>query len=137
MKFKVEEGGFLPTRAHETDAGMDLYSPVDILVRSNSSVVIDTLVRCALPPCMTGFVKSKSGLNMKHELTSEGVIDEPYRGTICVKLRNHGSNDYQVKRGDKISQLVVLPVVYCPIEQTDELDMDTDRGEGGFGSTGR
>ena len=83
-----------------------------------------------------GFLKSKSGLNVKHGITSEGVIDESYRGSIVVKLYNHGKEDYQVKKGDKISQLVILPVLTPKLEAVDKLE-DTERGDNGFGSSGR
>ncbi len=79
---------------------------------------------------------SKSGLNVHHDITSEGVIDVGYTGAIVVKLYNHGEIPYFVKKGDKISQLVIVPVVIPPLEIVDELE-DTERGDGGFGSTGR
>lgn len=74
-------------------------------------------------------------MNFKHDLTCEGVIDEPYTGSIQVKLYNNGGYDYEVKAGDKIAQLVVVPVLYVTPEQVDELT-PTERGNGGFGSTG-
>ena len=83
-----------------------------------------------------GFIKSKSGLNVKHNLTSDGVIDVGYTGSICVKLYNHGDKPYQVERGDKISQLVVVKIETPELELVDELE-ETDRGNNGFGSTGR
>ena len=83
-----------------------------------------------------GFLKSKSGLNVKHGLTSEGVIDAGYTGSIVVKLYNNKDRDYQMKKGDKISQLVILPIITPDLELVDSLD-DTDRGDNGFGSSGR
>ena len=83
-----------------------------------------------------GFLKSKSGLNIKHNITSEGVIDMGYTGPIVVKLYNHGKEDYHVKRHDKISQLVILPLLTPQLEVVDKLD-ETERGSNGFGSTGR
>ena len=81
-------------------------------------------------------VKSKSGLNVKHGLTSVGVIDVGYTGSIRVKLYNHSSKDYCIKRGDKVSQLVIMPILTPELELVDELE-DTERGANGFGSTGR
>jgi len=83
-----------------------------------------------------GFIKSKSGLNVNHDIVSEGVIDVGYTGSIRVKLYNHGGYDYKVNKGDKISQLVILPILTPDLELVDELE-STERGEGGFGSTGK
>ena len=81
-------------------------------------------------------LKSKSGLNCKHGLVSEGVIDAGYTGSIVVKLYNHGASTYTVKAGEKISQLVILPIITPEPEVVDSL-ADTERGTGGFGSTGK
>jgi len=89
-----------------------------------------------LPRNTVGMVKSKSGLNVKHGILSEGVIDVGYTGSIRVKLYNHGDKGYQVNKGDKISQLVILPILTPDLELVDELD-ETERGNNGFGSTGR
>ena len=75
MKFTLDSGAFAPTRAHKTDAGLDLRSPICIEVPANGSAVIDTGVHVELPNGTVGFLKSKSGLNVKHDITSEGVID--------------------------------------------------------------
>lgn len=132
----LDEGAFIPTRAHETDAGLDLYSMNDQIVPAKESAIFDTGVHVELPPDTVGFVKSKSGLNVKHGITSEGVIDEGYTGSIVVKLYNHSGYDYKVNKGDKISQLVILPIVKPTLEEVDSLD-ETDRGNNGFGSSGR
>lgn len=136
MKIKLDSGAFMPIRAHETDAGLDLMSPVDVTVFGQSSAIIDTGVHIELPKNTVGMLKSKSGLNTKHSIVSEGVIDEGYSGSIQVKLYNHGHFPYGVKRGDKITQLVVMPCKYVKLEVVDELE-ETDRGDNGFGSTGR
>ena len=85
---------------------------------------------------MVGFLKSRSGLNVNHSIESEGVIDSGYAGSIIVKLYNHGTDDYMVNEGDKITQLVILPIPSITLVETDALD-STDRGDGGFGSSGR
>lgn len=136
MKIKLDPGAFMPEYAHEQDAGMDLRSPVDAVVLPHDSAVIDTGVHVELPAGTVGMLKSKSGLNVNHDLTSEGVIDEGYTGAICVKLYNHGGARYHIKAGDKISQLVILPVLHPELEQVGSLD-ETERGDNGFGSTGR
>ena len=136
MKIKLDKNAFMPTRAFETDAGLDLRSPINEIVPACGSVTIDTGVHIELPINTAGFLKSKSGLNVKHGITSEGVIDVGYTGSIAVKLYNHTDNDYVVQRGDKISQLVILPILTPQLELVDELE-STERGDGGFGSTGR
>ena len=136
MKVKLDENAFMPTRAYETDAGLDILSPIDAVVEAWGSVTIDTGVHIELPNQTVGFLKSKSGLNVKHGITSEGVIDVGYTGSIAVKLYNHTNKDYVVRRGDKISQLVILPILTPQLELAIELE-STARGDGGFGSTGR
>lgn len=150
MKIKLDYGAILPTRAHDTDAGLDLYTPVDVAVPGSKARVdlglwtatdigcatIDTGVHVEIPKGYVGFIKSKSGLNVKHGLTAEGVIDSGYTGSIVVKLYNHTGNYYYFDKGDKIAQLVLLPIITPDLELVDELE-DTERGDGGFGSTGR
>ena len=89
-----------------------------------------------IPKGYVGFVKSKSGLNVKHGLTAEGVIDSGYTGSIVVKLYNHTSNDYAFEAGEKIAQLVLLPIITPELEQVDSLE-ETERGSNGFGSSGK
>ena len=136
MKVMLDSGAFAPERAHKTDAGLDLRSPICIEVPANGSAVIDTGVHIELPNGTVGFLKSKSGLNVKHDITSEGVIDVGFTGSIKAKLYNHGTKPYQVLRGDKITQFVVVECHFPDVEVVDTLDK-TDRGNKGFGSTGR
>lgn len=136
MKIMLDEGAYMPTRAHPTDAGLDLYARETCVVFAKESATFDTGVHIELPPDTVGFLKSKSGLNVKHGITSEGVIDEGYTGSIAVKLYNHSYKDYLVNRGDKISQLVILPILKPELELVDSLEQ-TERGDNGFGSSGR
>ena len=136
IKVMLDDGAKMPTRAHEADAGLDLYSREYCMLRCGESACFDTGVHVAIPSGYVGMLKSKSGLNVKHGIVSEGVIDEGYTGTILVKLYNHGPRAVQFRRGDKITQLVVLPVLYPRVEQTEDIK-GGDRGDGGFGSTGR
>lgn len=109
MKIVLDLWAIMPTRAHEYDAGLDLYSASDdVYIYPGESELFDTGVHVQLPKNTVGFLKSKSGLNVKHGITSEGVIDAGYTGSIMVKLYNHGSKPYKVCRGDKISQLVIV-----------------------------
>lgn len=136
MRIKLDNGAYKPTRAHATDAGLDLYSPVRTIVAPLGSVIIDTGVHVELPPGTVGLIKSKSGLMTKHGITSDGTIDEDYRGSIRVMLFNHSREFYMVEKGDKISQLVIMPIYRPDVELVERLT-DTERGENGFGSSGR
>ena len=138
----------MPTRAHDDDAGLDLYSREAQIVPAKESAVFDTGVHIELPLFnvymekgvaqfrTVGFLKSKSGLNVNHGITSDGTIDMGYTGSIKVKLQNHSGRDYKVNTGDKISQLVILPILTPELEIVDELE-ETERGGNGFGSSGR
>lgn len=136
MKVKLDPGAFMPERAHPDDAGLDIRSPVDTIVPAFGSAVIDTGVHVEIPYSAVGFLKSKSGLHFFYGISSEGVVDCGYTGSIRVKLVNHTDEPYHVHYGDKISQLVVIPIYLPTPELVDELP-ETDRGGHGFGSTGR
>lgn len=142
MNFNIvlDDGAKMPQRAHDTDAGFDLFAREDVLIRAHESVVIDTGVHIELKETngykTVGMLKSKSGLNVNFSLTNEGVIDMGYTGSIRVKLYNHSNAAYIVHKGDKISQLVIMPIVTPELVEVDEL-AKTERGDGGFGSTGR
>ena len=126
----------MPSKAHEWDAGFDLYTPREFCVLAHDCAVVDTGVHIAIPEGYVGFLKSKSGLNIRHNLISEGVIDAGYTGSIVVKLRNTGDDNHLFYAGDKITQLVILPIPAFELYRTDNID-DTERGDNGFGSTGR
>lgn len=136
MKVLLDPGAYMPERAHSADAGYDLRSPIKCRLYAGEAVVIDTGVHVEIPVGYAGMLKSKSGLNVKHDIVGEGVIDSGYTGSIRVKLYNHGSESYMIEVGDKISQLVILPIITPDLELVEELE-ETDRGNNGFGSTGR
>jgi len=136
MKIKLDDNAIMPTRAHPTDAGLDLYARETQIIPARESAKFDTGVHVELPPNTVGMLKSKSGLNVKYGLTSEGVIDVGYTGSIVVKIYNNSGYDYKVNAGDKISQLVIMPILTPTLELVESLD-DTERGSDGFGSTGR
>lgn len=136
MKIMLDEGSKMPTRAHPYDAGLDLYAMEDGYIRANQSRVFDTGVHIQIPEGCVGLVKSKSGLMCNHGIITDGTIDAHYTGPIKVCLFNNGGSKYEVKKGDKIAQLVILPCVLPPLELVDSLGK-TDRGDKGFGSTGR
>lgn len=136
LKVVLDEGAKMPTRAHSSDAGIDLYAREAAIVEAKDSCTFDTGVHLEIPEGYVGFLKSKSGLNVRHGITSEGVIDAGYTGSMVVKLYNNGGFPYKVEAGDKISQLVLLPIITPELELADSLE-DSERGTGGFGSSGR
>lgn len=136
MEIILDDGAYMPSRSHRTDAGFDLRTPKAVKVPAYGNATVDTGVHMALPHGCAGLLVSKSGLNVKHGITSTGLIDEGYTGSIVVKLYNNEGEDYEVKAGDKITQLVVIPVVCEPLEQVSAFNA-TERGDNGFGSTGR
>ena len=136
MKIQLEEGAFEPTRAHNTDAGLDLRAMFNQTVPARGSAVFYTGTHVELPEGTAGFIVSKSGLNVVHDITATGLIDQGYDGAIVVKLYNHGLKNYDVRAGDKIAQLVVVPVRCEPVELVSEIK-GGERGSNGFGSTGK
>lgn len=135
MKIMLDDYAIMPTRAHAIDAGIDLMSPFDFNILPFASRIIPTGVHVQLPHGTCGLLVAKSGLNVKKNITSTGLIDEGYTGEIVVKLQNNCHTTWTFKRGDKISQLVVLPVLYEEIEIVNEIS-GSERGDNGFGSTG-
>lgn len=142
IDYKLDTGALAPAKAHETDAGFDLRIPMnldpkDLIVPAGKSLVIDTGVHMAIPSGYTGFLKSKSGLNVKFDLTTEGVIDAGYQGSIVVKVYNHGERDYQFRPKDKLTQIVILPIPDVALRRVEDFCTVTERGDNGFGSSGR
>lgn len=132
----LERGVKMPEKAHTDDAGYDIFSPFDVCILSRSSEVFKTGVHMLIPSGYVGMLKSKSGLNVKKGIRSEGVVDAGYTGEIVVKLYNDTDNYYNVHEGDKITQIVILPIPETRLKQVDRFEK-TERGDGGFGSTGR
>lgn len=150
IKAMLDKEAICPTRAHEWDGGLDLYTPVNVVVPESTALLtggkllpvdigyatIDTGVHVEIPKGYVGLIKSKSGLMVKHGLTADGTIDSGYVGSIRVKLFNHTSTPYEFKAGEKIAQLVLLPIITPNLELVDSLE-DTERGSNGFGSSGK
>ncbi len=128
-----------PGYAHVTDAGMDLYSAIDCVLEPYDRTLIPTGVKLAIPAGYAGFVQPRSGLAIKNGIAlvnSPGLIDCGYRGEICVILINlDKEKEFVIKKGDKICQLVIKKIEQASLIEVEELD-DSERGEGGFGSTG-
>ena len=134
LKVKLDPGAFAPVRAHEDDAGLDIFSPLDIPVWPFGSEIIDTGVHVQIPKGYVGRITSKSSL-MQEGIITTATIDSGYTGSIKVVLFNLAHRSYSVKTGQKIAQLVIHPIITPKIIQVDELE-ETERGDGGFGSTG-
>lgn len=136
MKVVLNLGAVKPTRAHETDAGLDLYALYGGYIPPHGFRTFSTGVHVELPPRTCGLLVSKSGLLSKCGISSTGLIDEGYTGEIKVTLINNSDIDYFVCTGDKITQLVVIPCSYEPVQIVDHLN-GGKRGNNGFGSTGK
>lgn len=136
MKIKLDPGAYLPERAHEIDAGYDLRSPVRARIYGGSAAAIDTGVHMQIPEGFAGVVRAKSGLNFKHSIMTDGLIDSGYTGSIHVKLYNLGEQAFDIDAGNKIAQIVIQPIYTPELEIVSVLD-ETERGNKGFGSTGR
>ncbi len=133
---KLKESAKLPTYAHATDAGADLYSAEDITIPAGQRVLVSTGVAMAIPDGYAGLIWDKSGISAKSGVTTmAGVIDSGYRGEIKVLLYNSSNEDYKVRAGDKIAQMLFQKVEQGEFEDVQELP-DADRGDAGFGSTG-
>ncbi len=139
---KLRENAKIPLRATPGSAGMDLYACIDepITLAGGEKAVIPTGIAIALPsPELGAFIFARSGLAIKHGiglLNSVGVIDSDYRGEICVGLINQLKEPYTINPDERIAQMVIMPVSLIPPVEVSELD-ETERGEGGFGSTGK
>ena len=136
IKIKLDKGAIAPTRAHPWDAGLDLYAMNACSIPSKLSITLDTGVHVQIPEGYVGFIKSKSGLMVNHGILTDGTIDAHYTGSIKVCLFNNGDKAYFGNAGDKIAQLVIVPCMLPRLELVDSLE-ETDRGDNGFGSTGR
>lgn len=135
---KNNNNAIMPKYAHESDAGMDLFSVDDCFINPGEIKLIHTGIEIQLPPDTEAQVRPRSGLALKNGITvlnTPGTIDEGYRGEIGIIIINHGKDTFHVELGMKIAQMVIKPVLKVSIEEVASLD-ETDRGNGGFGSTG-
>lgn len=135
MKIKLDQGAKSPVRIHNHDAGLDLRAMSAASIPPHGNALIHTGVHVQLPHGTCGLLVSRSGLNINADVTSTGLIDEGYTGEIKVKLHNHGNQFINITEGQRISQLIVIPVFYEPVEIVDEIE-GGDRGDNGFGSSG-
>lgn len=136
IKVKLDEGAIMPIRAHDTDAGIDIYTPVRVVVRPRGSEFVDTGVHMEIPKGFFGDLRSKSGLMRWDKITTDGTVDSGYSGSVGVNLFNHSDALVIFRPGEKIAQMVITPCLIEELELADEI-ASGDRGENGFGSTGR
>ncbi|MGK7927373.1 MAG: dUTP diphosphatase [Spirulina sp.] len=137
--FKLSDKAIIPRYEHENDSGLDLVSIEDAEIPSRENRLIHTGIAIELPPNTEAQIRPRSGLALKHNITvlnTPGTIDEGYRGEVGVILINHGKESFQVTRGMKIAQMVIVPIIRVKIEEVSQLT-ETKRGAGGFGSTGK
>lgn len=136
---RVDKSLPLPAYQHVgEDVGLDLMAAEDAIIKSGEYRLIRTGIKVAIPQGYGGFVYPRSGLALKHGITllnSVGVIDPGYRGEMGVILMNHGKEDFQVNKGDRIAQLIIHKICQVEWEEVEELS-DSRRGKGGFGHTG-
>lgn len=139
---KLRDNAKIPTRSTSGSAGMDMYACIteNITIAPGELKIIPTGIAVALPsPDYAVFLYARSGLGVKHGIclgNGVGVIDSDYRGEICAGLCNVSDKPYTIQPQERICQMVVAPVVMAQLNEVENLD-ETDRGEGGFGSTGR
>ncbi|CDI49298.1 dUTP diphosphatase [Clostridium tetani] len=140
LKIKLlKEDAKLPQYAHDNDAGMDLFSTEDKIINPGKRALISTGISIELPKNTEAQIRPRSGLALKNGITvlnTPGTIDAGYRGEIGIILINHGEKDFQVEKGMKIAQMVIKPIVKVNIEEVKMLS-ESQRGKGGFGSTGK
>lgn len=134
LPVQLDEGAYMPERAHATDAGADLRTPVDVVVEPYSSVTIDTGVHVELGEHSAAVIVPKSGLNVHENVVSFGLIDQGYSGGFVVKLYNLGPDFVRLPRGSKVAQFVVVPVCYPTFRLVARIRAG-ERGDAGFGST--
>lgn len=135
---RIHPDAVLPAYAHPSDVGMDIRSVDELVIPSGKYALVHTGLVMLLPPMYEAQVRPRSGLALKSGVTvlnAPGTIDSGYRGEVGVILANFGDVDFIVRKGDKVAQLVIAPVTRPEIVETDLVDV-TDRGAGGFGSTG-
>lgn len=137
INIMLDYGGFEPVRGHEADAGLDLRTPNRVVIPKGGSAIIDTKTHIEIPMGYYGKLESKSGLNVNHDIVSlGGTIDSGYTGSIVAKLYNLGNEDYVLEQGDKCVQLIIMPCELPDMKFVYRFK-ETDRGDSGFGSTGR
>lgn len=138
VKVRLDDGAYMPTRGHAADAGLDLRTPRDLYIPSLDSVEVDTGVHLTIPDGYCGLVVAKSGLNVNEKITVTGLIDANFTNSIKLRLYNHNDiGAYELEAGDKCAQIVFLEVPYARLVLDVVQKPNKERGDDGYGSTGR
>lgn len=134
---KIEEDAILPSKTNKSDAGYDLYALEDTIIPARGRALVRTGISMAVPSGHVGLIWPRSGLAVKLGIdVLAGVVDSGYRGEVCVVLQNHSDDDYSVKKGDRAAQMLLQKLSCVTMEVVSDLD-SSDRGDGGFGSSGK
>lgn len=139
IEMKVKCTGHKPSYANEFAAGLDLRANEEVTIKPGDIIDIKSMLAMEIPKGHFGMVVARSGLSYKRQIkliNDVGIIDEDYRGDIGIRLVNEGKEEYTIKPGDRIAQMIIIPYIQPKLVFTDELE-ETHRGSGGFGSTGR
>nr|BDT62533.1 MAG: dUTPase [Metapenaeus ensis majanivirus] len=134
---KLTDNAYMPIKGSLQAAGYDLYSAYDTIIPAQGKGLVKTDIQIGLPPNCYGRIAPRSGLALKHHIdVGAGVVDRDYQGNVGVVLFNHAKKEYKVCKGDRIAQLICESILYPKIQKVDNIVMDTERGQCGFGSTG-
>lgn len=133
---KLSNYATIPTRNNSTDAGLDLYSAESVTIKSGEGRMIKTDIAIELPDNTVGMICDRSSMGKKGFKVHGGIVDVPYRGSVNVVLWNHSLETQTIECGDRIAQLLVVPILFPTPIEVDELS-DSSRGESGFGSSGK
>lgn len=136
---KLKCNGEKPSYANEFAAGLDIRSNGEVVIKAGGTGDIETKLSVQIPAGHFGMVVPRSGIAFKHKINlinSIGIIDEDYRGELGIRLVNNSDVDYTVNDGDRVAQMIIIPYIQPTLEYVEELD-ETERNEGGFGSTGK
>ncbi len=133
---RIHESAKLPRYSHKGDAGLDLFSSIDCVLEGRSVKPVPTGIQIAIPEGFVGLIWDKSGLSLQGVHRLAGVIDSGYRGEVKVVMVNLARETFSIKKGMKIAQILIQPITKVKVQEVKTLE-ETDRGEGGFGSTGK
>lgn len=134
---KLEKDAIIPTKSNKTDAGYDLHAIEETVIPARGRSLVRTGIAMAIPEGYAGLIWPRSGTAVKAGLdVLAGVVDSGYRGEVCVVLQNHSDTDYTIRKGDRAAQMLIQKVGCVTVLLVSSLD-ETDRGTGGFGSTGK
>jgi dUTP pyrophosphatase len=133
---KLSENATIPTRNNPDDAGLDLYAAEEMSIPAGEGRMVKTDIAIELPENTVGMICDRSGMGKKGFKVHGGIVDVPYRGSVNVILWNHTGVDAKIFKGDRVGQLLVIPILFPELEEVKESLSETVRGDKGFGSSG-